>query len=296
MDETRHPAPQHVHPPDWTEADTVLEELIEDEEKGIHTNRILIVSLFGLLALVIAALVLSIIGVNRDIEAVAKAVPKDDSVGAAAIVAGAVTADKLAAGAVGTAAIADGAVTAPKLAKGAVTSASLAAGAVGNAAIGNGAVGRDKLANGSVNGAKVANDSLTGDDIKESTLAKVPAAAKADTAAKASSATTADSATKAGNASKLGGVAAAAFLSGVRFVQAESADDLKPQKGPLTATCPSGSRVIGGGAAVLGVDHGVALVRNAPDGETRWVGKAEAFRDPGGPWRLVVTAICAAGG
>ena len=294
----------HPHPPGWTEADTELEELIEAEEEGIKRNRTLILALFGIVALLLAALVMSLIAMNRDIEAVAKAVPKDDSVSTSSIQVGAVTADKIAAGAVtgegiapgavGTESLADGAVTTAKLAAGAVTAAKLAeasvggaalvAGGVGNAALAAESVGRGKIRPGAVDGSRVAADSLTGKNIKESTLGKVPLA------------TEADSATKAGNATKLGGLPASAFLSSVELVSNRTEQNAQRIKGPLRVACPSGTVVVGGGASIDGATGGVALSTNAPDGATGWVAAAEAIKDPGGPWRLVVTAICATAG
>jgi hypothetical protein len=47
---------------------------------------------------------------------------------------------------------------------------------------------------------------------------------------------------------------------------------------------------------VDGTSHGVALVRNAPGSGREWVAAAAAYSRPVAPWRLVVTAMCAAGG
>ena len=99
----------------------------------------LLLTLGGLLVLTIAALAISVVALNRDIDAVARAAPRDDSVATSALRDGAVTSPKLAAGAVATGRIADGAVT----------------------------------------GAKVARDSLTGSQIDESTLTPVARATHA---------------------------------------------------------------------------------------------------------------------
>lgn len=76
------------------------EERIAQEENWIRRNWRLELVLAGLLALTIAALVLSIAALNRDIDEVAAAAPRDDSVGASAIQDGAIVASKLAPGAV----------------------------------------------------------------------------------------------------------------------------------------------------------------------------------------------------
>ncbi len=284
----------HPHPPGWTEADTELEHLIEAEEQGVKRNRILILALFGIIILLIAALVMSVVAMNRDIEAVAKAEPKEASVSTESIQADAVTADKIAAGAVtgdsiapgavGTESLADGAVTAAKLAEASVGGPALVAGGVENAALAAESVGRGKLRPGAVDSSRVAADSLTGKNIKESTLGKVPLAAEAD------------SAKQADNAARLGGSPASAFLSSVELASSQTEQNLQPVKGPLRVACPSGTVVVGGGASIEGAAGGVALSTSAPDGATGWVGAAEALQDPDGPWRLVVTAICATAG
>jgi hypothetical protein len=157
-DSTKGSSDHHPRPPDWSASDSVLESEIEqeerrirdveselgDERRRIRVNRILAIGAACLASLAIAALVLSIVALNRDIEAIARADPKDGSVTEASIAGGAVTADKLA--------------------DGAVTPRSLAAGAVGAPA--------------------VAGDSLTGAQIAEASLAQVPQAATAQDAKK----------------------------------------------------------------------------------------------------------------
>jgi hypothetical protein len=194
---------------------------------------------------------------------------------------GAVGTDQLADGAVTDAKLADAAVTAAKLAEGSVGGPAIAAGGVGNAALAAESVGRGKIRPEAIDASRVAENSLTGDVINESTLGKVPEAAQADTAA---------------DAARLGGLAASAFLSSVEQVATQSDQNLQPIKGPLGASCPSGTVVVGGGARIEGAGEGVALSTNAPDGTTGWIASAEAIGDPGGPWRLVVTAICASTG
>jgi hypothetical protein len=115
------------------------------QDGRIGSNRHLAVAalvLALLLAVAVGALVVGLVALNRDVEAVSTAKPAGDSVG--------------------TDALQDGAVTAEKLAGGAVTT--------------------DALADGAVTGAKVAPDSLTGGNIDESTLDQVPAAKKAKNA------------------------------------------------------------------------------------------------------------------
>jgi hypothetical protein len=116
-------------PDDWSAADAELkgriirdeirlardEERIAQEERWIRRNWWLEIALGAILALTIAALVISAIALNRDIEAAANAAPKDDSVGTSALQDGAVSSPKLAAGA----------VTGPKVANDSLTGAQI---------------------------------------------------------------------------------------------------------------------------------------------------------------------------
>ena len=87
------------------------EERIAQEENWIRRNWRLELVLAGLLAMTAAALVLSIIALNRDIDAVAAAAPRDDSVGTSVLQDGAVSAAKLADAAVTRRAVAANALT-----------------------------------------------------------------------------------------------------------------------------------------------------------------------------------------
>jgi hypothetical protein len=171
-------------------------------------------------------------------------------------------------GSVSTAAMQDDAVTSDKLAAGSVTAEELSDGSVGAAAIAPGAVG----------GAAVAGNSLTGATIRESTLGQVPSAGTA------------------GDSRKLAGQPASAYLSRLRTVRAESALDASRVKGPLSARCPGGYRVLSGGASVEGATHALAIGESAPQHGDQWVALARRYRPSKNEWRLVVTAICAMGG
>jgi hypothetical protein len=173
-------------------------------------------------------------------------------------------------GSVATAALQDGAVTMEKLAVGAVTRDAVAGEAIGTA----------ELAPRSVTGAQVARDTLTGADIREPSLGPVPVARKARVA---------------DDAARLGGLPARVYLSRLSDVRATTVTDARRVKGPLTARCPAGTRVISGGAAVRGVATGAALTRSEPEDGTGWTATARVA-SARRAWRLVVTAICAAGG
>jgi hypothetical protein len=155
---------------------------------------------------------------------------------------------------VGISAIQDSAVTADVLAKGAVTAAALGTGAVGRDAVADSAVGGAQLAADAVTGTKVARDSLTGADVRETSLGTV------------SSALVSQRARTADNATALGGLPSSAYVSDITTVRATSGTDARRTKGPLSAQCPVGTRVMSGGATVHGAVRGVAIVRSAPRG------------------------------
>lgn len=249
---------------------TADEARIAADEKVLRTNRLvarIAIVLGATLAVAVAGLTLSLFALNRDIETVARAAPKDDSVGTTALQHAAVTSDKLAVGAVTSAAVADHGLAREDL--------------------GRASVGSFQLARGAVTAADVRHDALSGAQIDEQTLHGV---ASAQAAARAQTAETA------GNAGHLGGVNASAYVSKITVVHAESASSLRAVKGPLAARCPSGTRIISGGAAVDGTSHGVAIARSAPNSGEDWVAVANAYHRPTVPWRLIVTAVCVSGG
>ncbi|MFN8122347.1 MAG: hypothetical protein U0237_07950 [Thermoleophilia bacterium] len=297
-------APDQGRPEGWSAADLALENRLEadearmarderrmedderrmaQEERWIRRSWRLEVALVALLGLTGGALFMSWFALNRDVEAVARAAPKENSVGTGAIRSGAVTGDKLADGSVTASKLTRGAVTGGALAPKAVGAAAIAPASVGRLALATGAVGPNKLADGAVTGRAVADGSITGADIAETTLT-VGSAARAT------------SAVQARNAASLGGVAAGRYVSQVTLVRQSSTTSTLRAKGPITATCPAGTRVIAGGAAIDGGARGVALVSSAPEGDAAWTAEAAAAERPTAPWRLVVTAICADGG
>ncbi len=227
------------------------------EESLIRRNRRLGIAVGVLLLLTIAALVASFIAINRDIDSVARASPRD--------------------GSVGTSALQDGAVTAAKLAPGSVVGSAIAPGAVGAGAVAEGAVGASALAPGAVTARAVAAQSLTGETIDESTLGPVPRARDA------------------ADASALAGLPGARYVRGVEVVRATTAASTARLKGPVTATCPEGARAIAGGAAIDG-SRDVAITASAPDDRSGWRADAAAIGRSTGPWRIVVTAVCVRGG
>lgn len=82
-------------------------------------------------------------------------------------------------------------------------------------------------------------------------------------------------------------------LSGREQVSAETPlNAISPKN--LTATCPAGKKVIGGGVELSGAGRNrVSATENKPSGDNAW--EAEAFEVVGtnATWKVVVHAICA---
>lgn len=163
----------------------------------------------------------------------------------------------------------------------AVTTSKLEPGAVDRMAVSSGAIGPAQLARDAVSGTNVVRDSLTGADIRESKLATVPAARRAQSAT---------------DAERLAGLGSTAYLSRVTSSRAATPIDAGRTKGPLVAACPNGTRVVSGGAAIEGATRRIAIVASTPQGRSGWTATAHASASPAPSWRLVVTAICVAGG
>jgi hypothetical protein len=143
------------------------------------------------------------------------------------------------------------------------------------------AIGGGEIEPNAITGGLVARDSLTGADIRVRTLKTVPVAATAR---------------KAEDSARLNGLPSRVFLSSVVDVRAASLLDARRIKGPLTAHCPAGSRVLSGGARIRGAVHGATIVSSAPEAGAGWTATARVVSSLARSWELVVTAICASGG
>jgi hypothetical protein len=155
------------------------------------------------------------------------------------------------------------------------------------------AVAASKLVSGnslikkdSLSGNRLQNGSVTGKQIAISSLGEVPSAAKAVTATSATTATTANTATTAGSAP----------ITNVTYVTAPATIPLATSDGSpvvsATATCPSGTTVIGGGAQVSDEDYDVTN-DSYPNGKTGWTADFYDASESGSPGTGTVTAICA---
>jgi hypothetical protein len=151
------------------------------------------------------------------------------------------------------------------------------------------AVAASKLVSGnrlikvnSLSGNRLKSGSVTGKQIALKSLGTVPSATKATTATSAISATTATTATSATTAGSAP-ISTVTYVTGTGTIVADSTSPLT-----VTASCPSGTTVIGGGGSVTneGYDY---LNDSYPAGKTGWT--ADFYGTEGGG--ATVTAICA---
>jgi hypothetical protein len=148
----------------------------------------------------------------------------------------------------------------------------------------------------SLSGNRLRNHTVTGNQIKLSSLGTVPSAthaATADTATSATHAATADTATNATTAVNATNAATAGAATISRVTYASSTISVFTSGVPAgvlaTASCPTGTVVIGGGASI-GDTEGGFVDDSYPIGSTQW---AANFADGTRPTTGTVTAICA---
>lgn len=176
--------------------------------------------------------------------------------------------------------IANEAVTAPKLKKGSVISAKLATNSVINS----------KLANGAVTGAKIANGAITSGKLGKKAVTANALGAEAVTAGKLGAGSV--------SAAKLLPSFYLQLLKNVTYVTETSANDSLDEKS-VTATCPVGKEVLGGGARInspvsvkVAVSASYPLV-TATNSRAGWIATGRETPEEGGTWQVVAYAICA---
>jgi len=150
------------------------------------------------------------------------------------------------------------------LSGGAYAATALPANSVGPKQLKKNAVERSDLKDNAVNSSKILDNAVTGDDVRESTLEKVPAAREADRAVSSDA---------------------------LDMVVYRTATATAPPRGGNSATagCDPGMRVIGGGVKVDDPVNG-NIVDGYPDaGNTAWTGRAYAVAVP---VNFTVYAIC----
>jgi hypothetical protein len=149
-----------------------------------------------------------------------------------------------------------------------VTTTKIANGAVTTPKLRNAAVTQAKLAMNAVTSNRVLNGSLLNADFRPGQLPAGPPGAQ--------------------------GPPGPAGISGLqRFDVATSTSSANSKT--VVVTCPTGKRVVGGGARVIGNGAGVvSIIENFPDSDgNKWNGKANEVVATGQTWQLQAYALCA---
>jgi trimeric autotransporter adhesin len=176
---------------------------------------------------------------------------------------GSVTAPKLRGGSVTTLKLKNGAVTGPKIGPGAIGSTALAGGSVRSSQLGGGVVTEGKLKNGAVTETKLFNSAVTNSKIGPNAVATGKIQDGAITS------------------SKLATGLLAQLVRNVSYVNKASGAVSATSPQSVTAECPAGKQVIGGGARVLPGDASVVQITDsvpflAGDGKrTGWTAAAK---------------------
>ncbi len=202
-----------------------------------------------------------------------------NSVKAKSIAKGAVTTPKLKNGAVTNAKLANGAVTGAKIAAATIGSSQLATGAVRSGQLGGGVVTSSKLKDGAVSESKLLNSAVTNSKLSP----------EAVTAGKLSK--------EAVTSDKLSAALLGQLVKNVAYVSKASLSNTSEETKSVTADCPAGKQVVGGGARVVGSTTTVAITESAPvvngSKRTSWSATARAIAPEGSAWAVEAHAICA---
>jgi hypothetical protein len=158
----------------------------------------------------------------------------------------------------------DGSVTTAKIKNGAVTTPKLK----------NDAVTVDKLATNAVTAGQVKNGSLLKEDFKSGQLPAGPPGPPGPRG--------------------VPGPKGSPGISGLQRVDAATSSSSSNSKA-VVATCPSGKRVVGGGAQVTGSGaNKVSINQSFPDSTgDKWNGNAVEVVATGASWQLQAYALCA---
>jgi hypothetical protein len=190
--------------------------------------------------------------------------------------------------------IAKEAVTNPKLKKQAVTSGKIKNGNVNAADLASGAVVNSKLAKKAVTNAKLGNESVGGSKLAKKAVTEAKLAAEAVGTGKIDN--------EAITSGKISTAVWLQLLKNVTYVTETSVNDSANAKS-VTATCPVGKEVLGGGVKInggstdpkAGVAPSVsAPVTSATNSRVGWeAGGREIGSEENLNWQVVAYAICA---
>lgn len=187
--------------------------------------------------------------------------------------------------------IGNGAVTTVKLRNGAVTTSKLRNESVIGAKIAVESIGSGQLAKGSVRSGQLGGGVVTEGKIKN--------AAVSENKLGANSVSTGKLQDGAVTAAKLSTSFNAQLVKSASYATAASASNTSEAKKTVTASCPTGKQVVGGGAKVVGGDVLVAVTESAPtapnsDGKrTGWTASASEAAASAVAWSVEAYAICA---
>ena len=82
-------------------------------------------------------------------------------------------------------------------------------------------------------------------------------------------------------------------VSAEQLVTADSSTNSNTVKS-RSVSCPSGKKVVGGGAAVNTTSNSLAITRSSPSGDlTTWTAEAQETSAFAGNWKVTVYAVCA---
>jgi hypothetical protein len=202
----------------------------------------------------------------------------------------AVAAGKIGPGTVKATNLAKEAVTNPKLKKQAVTSGKIKDRGINAADLGTGAVINSKLASKAVTNAKLGTESVGSTKLAKKAVTESKLAAEAVGTGKLDN--------EAVTSAKLSPTLWTQLLKNVTYVTETSINDSATAKS-VTATCPTGKEVLGGGvkinsaATVNVVPSESAPVVSATNSRVGWVAGGREFTAEEGSWQVVAYAICA---
>jgi hypothetical protein len=197
--------------------------------------------------------------------------------------------------------IAKGAVTTPKLRNGAVTNPKLRNGAVTGAKIANATIGSSQLANGAVRAAQLGGGVVTTSKLGKGavTSEKIANGAVGGNQLSANAVTTGKIQDGAVTSAKLASSLSSSLVKGIAYVTASSLSNTSEATKTVTASCPNGKQVVGGGAKAVGGDKLIAITASAPtapgaDGKrTGWTAVATQAEVSGTNWAVEAFAVCA---
>jgi hypothetical protein len=180
-----------------------------------------------------------------------------------------------------------------------VGSAQLKANAVTNPKIATGAVSSSKLANGAVTGGKIASRAVTGAKIAANAITTTQVAQGSLLSSDFGAGQIPRGPTGPAGFQGTPGIQGPPGLSGVQIVSASTSDSTDGVQF-VTAACPSGKKVIGGGAQATGTAVASAPVSiresNPTAAGTGWhavAGSPFNFDTAPDAWNVTATAICA---